>query len=139
MNSRAKKGVFWGIMIAAVILVFNLLHHLFGNTSDYAGRHQGRGPGGMGMGTRGGFGPHQMMNGPHHGGGFSWLGFLLFLIIAAAIIVLLVKWLRRKAKSATLHEFIDTPLVSSPIPVNNHNAEILDQWEKNLVNKKENG
>ena len=77
------------------------------------------------------------MNGPHHGGEFHVFGFLLFLIIAAAIVVLVVRWLRRKAKASSMQQLIETPLVGSHTPVSNQNASILDQWEKNLIEKKE--
>ncbi len=82
-----------------------------------------------------GFASHQMMNGAYqHGGGFPWL----FLIIGIVAVVLLVKWLRNKSKAASMQRFIDTSLVSSHIPVANQNANLLDQWEKSLLTKKEN-
>lgn len=136
MNSKVKKGVFWGVIVAAAVLVFNVLHFLIGGDR---GREGGRGPGGIpqqgGMGQRGGFDHHHhLMNGAHHEGGFPWL----FLIIGLAILVLLVRWLRKKAKASSMKQFIDTSLVGSHIPVTNQNANILDQWEKNLLTKKEN-
>jgi hypothetical protein len=134
MNTKAKKGIFWGVMVASTVLVINVLHHLVGGSSAYArGPHGGHGPGGMGQ--RGGFGGgHQMVNGPHHGGGFPWL----FLIIGLAVLVLLVRWLRRKSKASSMQQFIDNSLVGSHIPVTNQNAAILDQWEKTILTKKEN-
>ncbi|MBT2655174.1 hypothetical protein J7E81_07950 [Bacillus sp. ISL-18] len=147
MNTKVKKGVFWGVIVAATVLVFNVLHLLLGGDR---GRVGGRGPGGMaqpsgagqqggipqqgGLGQRGGFDHHHMMNGAHHGGGFPWL----FLIIGLAVLVLLVRWLRKKAKASSMKQFIDTSLAGSHIPVTNQNASILDQWEKNLLTKKEN-
>ena len=77
------------------------------------------------------------MNGPHHGGDFRVFGFLLFLIIAVAVVVLVVRWLRRKAKASSMQQLIETPFVSSHTPVMNQNGSILDQWEKNLTDKKE--
>ncbi|MBM7654506.1 hypothetical protein [Neobacillus cucumis] len=131
MNSKAKKGIFWGVIIASSVLVFNVLHFLLGGSSAYA-----RGPGEHGgMGPRGGFGGgHQMMNGPHQEGGFPWL----FLIIGLAVLVLLVRWLNKKSKTSSMQQFIDTSLTGSHIPVTNQNANILDQWEKNILTKKEN-
>ena len=136
MNSKMKKGVFWGVIIAAMILVVNVLHSLLGGHGDFdEGRH---GHGVMGqqgeMGQRGGFQGHQFMNGPHHAGGFPWLG----LLIGLAVVFFLVRWLRKKAKTSSMKQFIDTPLVGSHTPVINQNASLLDQWERNLTNKKEN-
>ena len=143
MNTKVKKGIFWGAIVAATILVINVLHFLLGGDR---GREGGHGRGGIGMmqqggmaqqgrmGQRGGFGHHQMMNGVHHGGGFPWL----FVIIGLAALVLLVRWLRKRSKSSSMQQFIDTSLVGSHIPVTNQNASILDQWEKNLLTKKEN-
>ncbi|MEH7094964.1 hypothetical protein [Neobacillus vireti] len=147
MNTRVKKGVFWGVIVAAAVLVFNVVHFLLGGDR---GREGGRRPGGMtpssgtgqqgglpqqgGMRQRGGFDHHHMMNGAHHEGGFPWL----FLIIGLAVLVLLVRWFRKKSKASSMKQFIDTSLVGSHIPVTNQNASILDQWEKNLLTKKEN-
>ncbi|WP_160725258.1 hypothetical protein [Bacillus sp. USDA818B3_A] len=131
MNTKVKKGIFWGVIIASTVLVINVLHLLVGGTSAFArGPHGGQG-GGMG---HGGFGDKAMMNGAHHGGGFPWL----FLIIGLAVLVLLVRWLRKKSKASSMQQFIDTSLVGSHIPVTNQNANILDQWEKNILTKKEN-
>jgi uncharacterized membrane protein len=144
MSTRVKLGIFWGAIIAAVMVVINGLRHLLGG-----GRREfaEAGPGGFGqqgMGYQdwgrhgGGFDHHRFMHaGFHHGGDFHWLGFLLFLIMAAAVVVLFVRWLRRKARSTATKQFIDTSLMSSHTPVLNQNASILDQWEKDILNKKE--
>ncbi|ULT56603.1 hypothetical protein L1999_26800 [Neobacillus drentensis] len=130
MNTKVEKGIFWGVIVASTVMVINVLHFLLGGRSAFA-----RGPGGHGeMGGRGGFAGHQMMNGPHHGGGFPWL----FLIIGLAVLVLLVRWLRKKSKTSSMQQFIDTSLAGSHIPVTNQNAAILDQWEKTILTKKEN-
>jgi hypothetical protein len=127
MKTRKKKGLFWGVAIAAMILVINVLHYLFGGHSSFAGGRHGHGPGpGAAMGHQGGFGQHQ-------GGGFPWLG----LLIGLAIVIFLVRWFRKKAKASSMKQFINTPLVGSHIPVINQNANMLDQWEKNVTNKKE--
>ncbi|MGG3467591.1 hypothetical protein ABES02_08940 [Neobacillus pocheonensis] len=135
---KKSKVFFWGIIIASTVLVINVLHFLLGGHSAFARGQHGHGPGGMGqqgMGPRGGgFESHQFMNGPHHGGGFPWLA----LIIGLAVLVLLVRWLRKKAKTSSMNQFIDTSLVGSHTPVINQNAAILDKWEKNIINKKEN-
>ncbi|MEH7480284.1 hypothetical protein V7157_04060 [Neobacillus drentensis] len=136
MNTKVKKGIFWGVAIAVMILVVNVLHYLFGghSRSSYAAGQHGHGHGpGSAVGQQGGFGSHQVMNGPHHGGGFPWLG----LLIGLAVVVLLVRWFKKKAKASSMKQFINTP-VGSHIPVINQNASILDTWEKNLTNKREN-
>lgn len=122
---NVRKAIFWGGMITLIILGFNLL----------IGGHQiryGHVP------PRGGFGGHHFMYGPHHGGGFSWLGFLIFLLIIITSLVLFAKWLKRRAKKSSMQQFIDTSLASSYKPIMNQNDSILDQWEKNLKNNKEN-
>jgi hypothetical protein len=133
MNTKLKKSIFWGALITPMVLG---VYFLFGGYSVLAAGPHGHGRGGMG-GQRGGFGGQQVMNGAHHGG-FSWLGFLLFLIIGSAIAVLLVKWLRKKSKASSMQQFIDTSIISSPKPMMNQNTSILDHWEKNLTHKKEN-
>ena len=135
VNTKARKGIFWGVIIASSVVVINVLHFLLGGSSAYA---RGPGHGGMGhqgMGPRGGgFGGRHMMNGPHHGGGFPWL----FLIVGLVVLVLLIKWLRKRSKTSSMKQFIDTSMMSSHIPVSNQNGNLLDQWENNLKNKKEN-
>ena len=133
MNTKVKKGIFWGVIVASTVLVFNVLHFFLGGHRDFARGQKGYGHGEMGQ--RGGFGGgHGMMNGAHHNGGFPWL----FLIIGLAVLVLLVKWLRKKSKASSVQQFINTSVIGSHIPVINPNASILDQWEKNLLIKKEN-
>ncbi|MCM3729662.1 hypothetical protein M3226_29230 [Neobacillus cucumis] len=133
MNTKAKKGIFWGVIIASTVLVINVIHFLLGGGSAFARGPRGEhGPGGMRQ--YGGFDHHQMMNGAHHGGEFPWL----FLIIGLAVLVLLVRWLRKKSKTSSMQQFIDTSLAGSHIPVTNQNATILDQWEKTILTKKEN-
>lgn len=133
MRTKMKKGIFWGVVITSIILVINVLHYIFGGHSSFAGARLGHGPGPRGaMGYQGGIGHHQFMNGPHHGGGFPWLG----LLIGLAIVIFLVRWLRKKAKASSMKQFINTPLVGSHTPVINQSANMLDQWEKNVTNKK---
>lgn len=134
MNAKVKKGIFWGGIIASMILVMNVFHHLFGGLNALAAGPHGHGS--RGMGPHGGFGPGHVM-GQHHSG-FSWFWFLVFLILVAAAIALIVKWLRRKSKASAMQQFIDTSLMSSHSPVTNQRGNVLDQWEKSLVNKKEN-
>jgi hypothetical protein len=135
-----KKLIIWGAIIASVIFVFNLLHEILGGHWGFDGGpregQHGRGAAEMGQaGPQGGFGGHhQFMNGPHHDGGFPWL----VVFIGLAVLVLLARWLRKKGKTSSMNEFIDTSLLSSHIPVTSQNANILDQWEKNVTTKKEN-
>jgi hypothetical protein len=128
VNIKIKKGIFWGVIVSSMVLVINVLHFLLGGSSAFARGPHGQGTSGMGRG--GGSGGHQMM----HNGGFPWL----FLIIGLAVLVLLVRWLRKKSKSSSVQQFINTSVVGSQLPVTNQNASALDQWEKNLVTKKEN-
>lgn len=131
---NVKKTIFWGAVIAPMVLG---VYFLFGGFNVLAaGPHRGHGPGGMG--PKGGFGGgHHIMNVPHHGGEFSWLLLLLFLFVAAVILVLFVKWLRKKAKASSMQQFIDTSYMSSYKPSLKQNENILDRWETNLLNKKE--
>ncbi len=139
---KKKKIIFWGVIAAAVIFGFNLLHELLeGNGRFSGGMSGGHGRGPAEMGQAGGFGPHggfgghhQFMAGPHFGGGIPWLAILVGLVI----LVLFVRWFKNKAKTSSMNEFIDTALVSSQTPVMTQNARILDQWEKDITNKKEN-
>jgi uncharacterized membrane protein len=126
MNTKVKKGIFWGGLIATAILAINVVQFLL------------RGIGGFARGGHGfdgkGFASHQIMHDGHHGGGFHWLS----LIIGVAVLVLLVKWFKKKSKASSMQQFIDTSVVGSHIPVTNQNASVLDQWEKNILTKKEN-
>jgi hypothetical protein len=118
------------------MMVINFFLHLLGGERHHEGQLSGIRA--EGWKQRGGLEPHRFMNGPHHGGEFHWFGLLLFLIIGLAVLVLLVRWLRRKAKNSSMQQFINTPIVGSHTPVINQNASILDQWEKNVTTKKEN-
>lgn len=137
MNTRVKKGIFWGMVTASMVLVISFISNLVGGTAALAsGFHEhGRD---MGMRAQGGFGHERMMDGFHHGAGFSWIGFLLFLIIGVAVLILVGKWLRRKSKSSSMQQFVDTSLMATQKPLmNQNNASLLDEWEKNIANKKE--
>ncbi|WP_144556065.1 hypothetical protein [Bacillus sp. X1(2014)] len=134
MNTNVKKGIFWGVIVASTVLAINILHFLLGGSSAFARGPHGHGAGGMGHHGGFGGGGQEMMHGAHHGGGFQWL----FLIIGLAALVLLVKWLRKKSKASSMQQFINTSVAGSQIPITNQNASVLDQWEKNLLTKKEN-
>lgn len=135
MKSKMIKGIFWGGIIASLILAMNVFHFLFGCLNVLAAGPHGHGH--RGMGPHGGFESNPMMGYQHNG--FSWIGSLLVLILVIAALVLIVKWLRRNSKEAAMQQFIDTSLSSSYRPVSNQNGNILDQWEKSLINKKEKG
>ncbi|WP_040207494.1 hypothetical protein [Neobacillus jeddahensis] len=138
MNPKVRKGIFWGGIIAAMILVMNLVHYLFGGASALAAGPYRHEQGGMGMGPRdGGMGPHHMMGHPQPGG-FAWLWIVVFILIGITVLVLVGKGLRRKSKAAAMQQFIDTSIMSSHKPLTNSNAHVLEQWEKNLMIKKEN-
>jgi hypothetical protein len=143
LNARVKLGIFWGAIAAFIIVGISIVRHLFEPNRQFSDGANGfrsggmMGRGGM-MNRQGSFGRHEFMYGHHHGGEFHIFGVLLFLIIAAAIVILVMRWLRRKAKSSSMQQLIDTPFVSSHTPVSTMNGNILDQWEKSLMNKKEN-
>ena len=139
MSKKMKKGIFWGGLIALIAFIINGLHHTFGGQRSFGNGPHGHGPGRMmgqqgGFGKRGGFEPHHFYQ---HGGDFHWLGFLFFLVIAAVILFMLVRWLRRKANSSSMVHYNSTPAFDLQTPVVNPNGTILDQWEKELVKKKE--
>jgi H+/Cl- antiporter ClcA len=135
MNTRVKLAVIWGVIITSALVVINFFLHLLGGHQTNEVFRNGLRP--EGRGHHGGRGPHPFMNGHHHGVEFSWLGLLLFLIIGLTLLVLIVKWVRRKAKNSAMQQFIDTPVTGSHIPVINQNASMLDQWEKNITKKGE--
>jgi H+/Cl- antiporter ClcA len=135
MNTRVKLAILWGVMITAALVVINFILHLAGGYQTNVVFQNGFRP--EGRGHHGGRGPHPFMNGPHHGGEFSWFGLLLFLIIGLAILVLIVRWVRKKAKNSAMQQFMVTTVVGSHIPIVNQNASMLDQWEKNITKKGE--
>lgn len=135
MNTKVKLAIIWGVIITSALVVINFFLHLLGGRQTNVVFQNGFRP--EGRGHHGGRGPHPFMSGPHHGGDFSWFGFLFFLVIGLALLVLIVRWVRRKAKNTAMQQFIDTPVVGSHIPVINQNANILDQWEKNITKKGE--
>lgn len=133
MNTRVKLAIFWGAVVTSVVLVMNFLLHLIGGLhSNTVVVVNGFRP--EGRRHYGGMGAHQFINGPHHG---SWFGTLLCLIIGLAILVLLVRWVRKKSRTSSMQQLIETPVSGSHIPVVNQNASILDQWEKNITKKGE--
>ncbi len=140
MNQKLKKGIFWGGIIASMILVMNVFHYLFGGIHTLAFDPHGHGHGHGGMGPSGGWGHSNHMIGNQSHFGFLWIGFLLFLIFVLVAVVLVMKWIRRKSKASSMQQFIDTSLMGtySPLSSQNQNANVLDQWEKSLNNKKEN-
>ncbi len=130
MNTKISQPLLRGGIITSLIMgVF-----LIGGYSASAAVIHGHGPGGM-MPNRG-FGGHHVLLGPQHGG-FPWLGLLVFFIIGITIIVLLMKWLKKKAKATSMEQFIQTTLASSYRPMTSEKEHILDRWE-NEINKKEN-
>jgi H+/Cl- antiporter ClcA len=136
MNIKVKLAVFWGVMITTALVGINFFLHLIGGHQNNVVFQQGFRP--EGRGHHGGKGTHPFMNGPHHGGDFSWFGLLLFLIVGLALLVLIVKWVRRRAKNSAMQQFIDTSVAGSHIPIINQNVIMLDQWEKSITKKENN-
>ncbi|MBM7690928.1 hypothetical protein JOC77_000331 [Peribacillus deserti] len=128
MSSNVKKGIFWGAIAVSIIFlvqfVINLLNSLRPYDSHPGPRHMGRG---HGQGP--GFEPRHFAHGPHQGGDFAWIGWLLFLAVALAAVVLIFKWLRKKNDS--FQSFVNIPLTGPAGTVNESNADVLDTWEKN--------
>lgn len=135
MNNKVKKGFFWGGIIASIVLVMDLITYLFGGINALAAGPHGHFE--RGMGPNGNFQPHHMIA-QHYHNGFSWIGFLVFIILGITILLLVWKWIRKKSKATAMQQFIDTSLLSSHRTIPNQNANILDQWEKNIIDKKEN-
>ena len=136
MNTRVKLAIIWGVIITSALVVINFFLHLVGGHQTNVVFQNGFRP--EGRGHHGRMGHRQFMNGPHHGGEFSWFGLLLALIIGLALLVLILRWVRRKAKNSAMQQFIDTPVSGSHIPIVNQNASMLDQWEKNITKKENN-
>lgn len=140
MSSKVKKGMFWTGMIAVMMVVINVFHHLFGALNVLASGPHGHG-GPKGMGPHGSFSPlggsasHHMIG--YQQQGFSWLWFLLIASLVVAVIVVVMKWLRKKLKDAAMQQFIHTSIMNSHRPMPNQNTNVLDQWEKSLATKKE--
>jgi hypothetical protein len=78
MKKKWKKGLSGG-NDCLYDFSLNVFHYLLSGASALAAGPYGHGHGGH-MGPRGGFGHPQMMMGPHHGEGFSWLPLLTFFI-----------------------------------------------------------
>jgi hypothetical protein len=135
MNAKMKKTFFWGALLTPIVLG---VYFLVGGYSALAAGPHGHDHGQGGVGPRGGFEGHHVVYAPQPGDGFSWMGWLLFLIVGVAVLFFLVKWHRKKAKATAMQQFIDTSIMSSHKPMTTKNESILDQWEKNLTNKKEN-
>jgi len=132
MSAKFKKTVFWGAMLTPMVMV---LHFLLGGF--HVAEAHGHGPKGMEMGRQG-FAGHHMMGHPHFFGGFHWIGSLLFFIAIIAIVVWVVKRMKGKAKTSSMQQMIDTSFVSTPQQMSSRSGNVLDQWEKQITNKKEN-
>lgn len=129
MKMNLSQTFLKGGIIASLILGVSLT--LGGYGVSAAGIH---GHGGM-LPTRG-FDNHHISYGPHHGG-FTWIGFIVFLIVGIAVVIFLMKWFKKGYKSTAMEQFIQTTIASPYKPLNSQKEDILDQWEKE-VNKKGN-
>ncbi|WHY01205.1 hypothetical protein [Neobacillus sp. DY30] len=103
MNTRVKLGIIWGAIITSGLVVMNFFLHLAGGHQTNVGFQNGFRP--EGRGHHGGRGHHPLINGPHHGGEFSWFGLLLFLMIGLALLVLIVRWVRKNNYGACHHSW----------------------------------
>lgn len=93
----------------------------FFNTTQFVLAHGGRG-----MGPGGG----------HHGFGFGfpWLSSLLTLLVLAALVYVVFKWLRRRSKEQAMTHFFESSY-SSPVTDTSVRGSQLDDWENSLKSK----
>ena len=135
MNKKVKRIFIWVSLTAIFVLGVHFFLRLLGGLHErrFIDRHSMM----MDRGGRYEFRSHQMMHGPNHFHDFSWVGLLLFLLIAFAIVTFIFKKLVKKGQANRVNQFsLDT--TSFNTPVNRSNADLLDKWEKNILSKKEN-
>ncbi|WP_088014540.1 hypothetical protein [Gottfriedia acidiceleris] len=135
MNKKVKRIVTWVSLTAVFVLGMHFYLRLLGGFHErrFEDRHSMI----MDRGGRNDFRSHQMMHGPHHFHDFSWIGLVLFLLIAFAVVTFIFKKLVKKGQASRVNQ-ISLDTTSFNTPVNRTNADVLDKWEKNLLSKKEN-
>ena len=136
MNKRVKRIFTWVSITAVFVLGVQFFLRLLGGFherrfADY--QHSMF----MDRGGRNEFRSHQIMHGPHHFHDFSWIGLVLFLLIAIAVVTFIFKKLVKKGQASQVNQ-ISLDTTSFNTPINRTNADLLDKWEKNLLSKKEN-
>lgn len=135
MSVQMKKFVLWAIAAIPIIIVIKLLSNLFWGLEEY---REGPRLYEMGRGHVAGFPHHQFMYGPHYGGEHLFIPIIVFLIIGAAIGVLLLKWMRGKRREQSFEHFTtEIPFSNINVSLHNRNADILDKWEQTQIKEKE--
>ena len=116
-----RKVVKWALVAIALIMVVKLAMMMFGGF--HGGYHIPRGFG------------HYGMSG-HHIGGPSLIWSFLSAVFWISLIAVLGSWGWKKWSASRITS--SATLSTHPFPSYNHQADILDEWEKNQMNKKEN-
>lgn len=134
MNAQVRKGMLW---IAGGILAFTAIKFLmnflggffFYNTLGHQPMGRGHGPG---------FGHHHFMHGPHHGG-FGFIGWIVLLFLGVAAAIILSRWRKKKeANRSFQNPIMEAPVFNRAAHTDTRHADVLDEWEKNQIIKKEN-
>lgn len=140
VNASLKKGIFWGAMVASMTLVISFIFNQIGgaSTAMAAGFHDRGGPREAVMHHQDMVIHEKVMVSYHNEPSFSWIWTLFFILFLVTVIVLAVKFFRKKSQASSMQQFIDTSIMNTPKPsVNYSNAAILDEWEKNTAEQKE--
>lgn len=124
MKKNLTQTILNGPIITSLLLGVFLIMGGYGVSA--AGLH-GHGSGGA-LPNRG-FGGQHVLYVPHDGG-FPWISLFVALTIGTAIVLCLMKWLKKKEKVTSIEQFIQTTLASPYKPMNSQNEHILDEWEK---------
>ena len=100
LNTKIKNGVIWIAVTIGIfwVIQFSLKIFLVFFSSGFNLRLQP-------MGSPN-FGPHHGMEGPHHGGDFSWIAILLLLAVVFAVSTFLWKVLKKKRNTDSFQQFV---------------------------------
>lgn len=126
MKTKIKQGLKWIVAAIFLMIVMKLVLGLWGG-HPFHGAHEFRPYHGMGHGQ-----PH-MMRGQAFMGGFQWIWTLVTIAFWSGVIVILVRWFRRKTNSQIIQQPFSYPSYSSHV----QSVDFLDEWEKNQMKPKE--
>lgn len=127
MNKRTKLFVLGSAFATLITGILLLLDR--SATVSAAGMH-----GHSSEGFRAGNGAHHVMYGPYHGGGgFPWLGTIVFILVGIMIFMFLLKWFKKRTNESSIEQFIHTTIATPYRPMNTQHDDVLDQWEKSLM------
>jgi hypothetical protein len=131
MKAKVKKCFKWTLFI---LFIFVVLGSILGRLGGHRRFQRGGGQGPWaGM-------PIPQANLHHHfqHGNFHVIGFILAILLWGIIISVVLKFIRRrKANCRTARAIREASLVNGLHQSASPNAEILDQWERNLKHSKE--